>query len=240
MRYSYASFKSITLMLQTIRSTSTIEQDNETAVQIIHATKGHIRLRLPQLKNDSVFVEQLTTLIRSLDFVETAHVNPAALSLTINFDSTGCSEATLLNSVAFAIRRAASPLPGCHTTRALAQRLRITSQALTCHRMRIDFAQWSQGRDPEGLSWSYDEASKTFHTNGFSVNSAVQESAQEPSKGERVLQSIKQSVGVRTGAEVGRMAGQTVGMMVLGTVGMAVGAEVGTWVGEIVGSELLS
>jgi hypothetical protein len=49
------------------------------------------------------------------------------------------------------------------STKALAERLGITLQALTRYRSKPDFIAWIQNRDPEGLVWIYDQQTKVFH-----------------------------------------------------------------------------
>lgn len=50
-----------------------------------------------------------------------------------------------------------------HTTALLAQRLGVTSQAITRRRSKPDFATWSQAQDPEHFAWHYDADSRSFH-----------------------------------------------------------------------------
>ncbi len=51
-----------------------------------------------------------------------------------------------------------------HTTALLAQRLGVTSQAITRRRSSPDFATWSQAQDPQEIAWHYDAESRSFHT----------------------------------------------------------------------------
>ncbi len=62
-------------------------------------------------------------------------------------------------------------LPSCEATillanalqqSELAQRLGVTSQALTYWRSQAKFLQWTQTKDPEGKSWQYDAAEKSY------------------------------------------------------------------------------
>lgn len=202
--------------------------------QVIHATKGRLRLRLSRLKHDPIFAKRVEILIRSIDGVTGVQIKPVTMSLTVDFYARGCSESLLLDAIAEAIDRAETVLPHRLTTTALAERLDVTPQALTRNRMQINFSEWSQARDPEGLGWHYDPVSGTFYTDELDPY----HSSQELSKGQRILQALTQATGSRMGAAMGRLAGQTIGLLLLGTAGMAVGAEVGTFVGEIVGAEL--
>jgi cation transport ATPase len=47
--------------------------------------------------------------------------------------------------------------------RELAKRLGVTSQALTSWRSKPDFSNWAQQKDPEGMPWRFDSATKCFH-----------------------------------------------------------------------------
>ena len=56
--------------------------------------------------------------------------------------------------------------------RDLAARLKLSSQLLSRHKSKPDFIEWSRAKDPEGIAWTYNPASKSFHTvenlpNGF-------------------------------------------------------------------------
>ncbi|GAP94855.1 heavy metal translocating P-type ATPase [Leptolyngbya sp. NIES-2104] len=47
---------------------------------------------------------------------------------------------------------------------ALAQRLGIATQTITAKRSKPDFPQWSTAKDPEGIAWYYEPATKNFCT----------------------------------------------------------------------------
>ena len=47
--------------------------------------------------------------------------------------------------------------------KALAQRLAVTPQTLARRRSKSDFAQWSQTKDPERLTWSYQASTRLFN-----------------------------------------------------------------------------
>jgi len=51
--------------------------------------------------------------------------------------------------------------PICSTA-SLAQRLKVTSQAITRRRTKSDFGQWTQAQDPEGIAWNYHEHDRSF------------------------------------------------------------------------------
>ncbi|MBE9010839.1 heavy metal translocating P-type ATPase [Pseudanabaenaceae cyanobacterium LEGE 13415] len=46
----------------------------------------------------------------------------------------------------------------------LAERLNIATQTITAKRLKADFPEWSQKRDPEGIAWCYEPGSRMFHT----------------------------------------------------------------------------
>ncbi|MBF2073295.1 MAG: heavy metal translocating P-type ATPase [Synechococcales cyanobacterium C42_A2020_086] len=49
------------------------------------------------------------------------------------------------------------------TQRELAKRLGLSSQLLTRYRSKPTFTEWSMGRDPEGVAWSFDPDEKYFY-----------------------------------------------------------------------------
>lgn len=53
--------------------------------------------------------------------------------------------------------------PESHSTASLAERLKVTSQAITRRRTKADFQTWTQAQDPEKIAWCYDETSRSFH-----------------------------------------------------------------------------
>lgn len=57
----------------------------------------------------------------------------------------------------------ANPPPDPHSTASLAERLKVTSQAITRRRTKSDFQAWTQAQDPERIAWCYDEPSRSFH-----------------------------------------------------------------------------
>ncbi|GAP94837.1 HMA2 domain-containing protein [Leptolyngbya sp. NIES-2104] len=56
-----------------------------------------------------------------------------------------------------------SSLPEPHSTASLAERLKVTSQAITRRRTKADFQIWTQAQDPERIAWYYDAVSRSFH-----------------------------------------------------------------------------
>ncbi|MBE9013184.1 hypothetical protein IQ250_23590 [Pseudanabaenaceae cyanobacterium LEGE 13415] len=48
------------------------------------------------------------------------------------------------------------------STSTLAKRLKVTSQAITRRRTKLDFGQWTQAQDPEGIAWCYHEDDRLF------------------------------------------------------------------------------
>lgn len=54
-------------------------------------------------------------------------------------------------------------LPEPHSTALLAERLKVTSQAITRRRTKADFQTWTQAQDPDRIAWQYDKDSRSFH-----------------------------------------------------------------------------
>jgi len=46
----------------------------------------------------------------------------------------------------------------------LAKRLGVPTQTLTSQRLKDDFTAWSKSKDPEGIAWFYEPATKCFYT----------------------------------------------------------------------------
>ncbi len=197
--------------------------------EVIHQTKGRIRLRMPQIAQDPTYPTRLEKFIRSYSFVTEVSLNCDARSLAVCYRSDQISSRDIQKQIAIALHQATLPMSP-HTTSALAKRLGIASQALTWHRSQTDFAQWSRARDPEAISWQYDAASKTFFTVGDC--STLTETTY---KGQRILQTLGGVTTAKVGCMVGKLAGEVIGLGLLGSVGVVIGAEVGAFVGEIVG-----
>lgn len=125
-----------------------------------------------------------------------------------------------------------SPLPEqVFSTTDLARRLGVTSQALTRYRSKPDFEQWSQTKDPAGIAWKFDHASKLFRCvspDSISATPSLKTEAEEVA-------------GAISGGAFGGMAGETIGTVVgglmAGPAGAIVGEEVGAAVGETIGGE---
>ncbi|MBW4553501.1 MAG: DUF456 domain-containing protein [Aphanocapsa sp. GSE-SYN-MK-11-07L] len=64
-----------------------------TDYQVVHAIAGRIRCRLPALRTDQRFVDQLQHSLRSLQFVTEVRVNPAAQSIIISYKDRAISSA---------------------------------------------------------------------------------------------------------------------------------------------------
>jgi cation transport ATPase len=45
----------------------------------------------------------------------------------------------------------------------LAKRLGLSSRTLTQYRLKPEFSEWSKAKDPEGIAWTYEPVSKSFH-----------------------------------------------------------------------------
>jgi hypothetical protein len=201
--------------------------------QVVHSTNGRIRLRIPKVANDLHYTYKLKRSLTTLAFVTAVIVNPKAMSVTIEYRANQASNTMIKEKLARAIEQANSPMVAPHSTSALAKRLGVSLQALNGRRSRIDFTDWSQARDPEGVAWGYDATSKTFHP-VISISEAEHSTnLQLP-----MFQTLGTTAGGKVGGMVGKFAGEIIGLMMLGSVGMVVGAEVGAFVGEVIGAEL--
>ncbi|MGG6268826.1 heavy metal translocating P-type ATPase [Leptolyngbya sp. AN03gr2] len=83
----------------------------------------------------------------------------------------------------------AAPLPlGMLKQTDLAKRLNIATQTITAKRMKVDFAEWSQKRDPEGIAWCYEPGSKMFHT--VAIGHPIREKANTNGHRDKVLAEV--------------------------------------------------
>jgi hypothetical protein len=218
--------------------TSTLVQKSSTrkatlSYQVVHSTTGRIRLRISKIANDSHYTHKLQRSLTALPFVTTVVVNPKAMSVTIKYRANQVPDTIIKEKLARAIEQANSPMVAPHSTSALAKRLGVSLQSLNGRRSRVDFADWTQVHDPEGIAWNYDDASKTFHP-VISIANSSESIDLQPA----MFQTLGATAGGRVGGMVGKFTGEVLGLMVLGSVGMVVGAEVGALVGEVIGTEL--
>lgn len=61
-----------------------ISQSN-TELEFVHETNGRVRLRIPQLRQDQLYAEQLLSRLQSLTGVQAIQINSAAASITVNY-----------------------------------------------------------------------------------------------------------------------------------------------------------
>jgi hypothetical protein len=90
--------------------------------QIVHATAGHIRIRVPRLAEDEVYADRLDRLVKSFNFVTNAYINTKARSLVVNYRNNDISIVTVQKHLATAIGRANTPTLAPHSTSTLAKR----------------------------------------------------------------------------------------------------------------------
>jgi len=98
--------------LQSALSTPTSLKMN---YQVVHAVAGRFRVRIPQLASESEYVSKLSWLIKSLNFVTSVRINPAASSVIVNYDVDVVSSTALVEKV-FACIRQASVADDCLET----------------------------------------------------------------------------------------------------------------------------
>lgn len=75
--------------------------------QIIHATSGRLRMKIPRLSKDIRYATQLTWLIESFDFIINVRINPAAESLIIHYQEHLVSSTKVQESLLMTIKQAA-------------------------------------------------------------------------------------------------------------------------------------
>jgi len=74
--------------------------------QVIHTTRGRIRIRVPQLHHDSEYARILQRLVESWDFVTDVRINRAASSIIVNYQVSKAKSAVVLENLAGAIPQA--------------------------------------------------------------------------------------------------------------------------------------
>ncbi len=74
--------------------------------QVVHATEGRIRIRVPQVTCDSEYASKLNWLVKSLDFVTNVRINPAASSLIVSYEATMIVSATAQQKLFTCIQQA--------------------------------------------------------------------------------------------------------------------------------------
>jgi cation transport ATPase len=149
-----------------------------------------------------------------------------------NADITQKSSDKLLNSEQNLLHFTKSSHPPTLKQKKLAKRLGLSSRTLTQYRLKPEFSEWSKAKDPEGIAWTYEPVSKSFHP-----QLPVSES-QEQTMGMKTEEVLGCVAGETFGEVVGAIVGETVGAVFGGPIGMVVGEEIGSVVGGIVGEEL--
>jgi heavy metal translocating P-type ATPase len=74
--------------------------------QIVHVTKGRLRIRIPQLSSDLEYANKLNWLLESIDFVISVRINPLTNSLIIYYEVSEISEKTIRQNLSKAIAQA--------------------------------------------------------------------------------------------------------------------------------------
>lgn len=122
----------------------------------------------------------------------------------------------------------------------LAKRLKVTSQAITAHRTKPDFINWSQTHDPEGVAWKYDRISSSFYRVEQPSDKVKQSDPQPDDRREKIAKDEAEGefIGKTSGELVGELVGDVVGDLLLGPVGGILAAEMVAKVGESVGESL--
>lgn len=97
-------------------TTETAKKDYlaEIEYQIVHATVGRYRLRIPRIVSDWEYTHKLSWLVESLDFVTDVRINSKAGAVIINYDTDVVSDRVLQENLSQAIQQANEvdlPLP---------------------------------------------------------------------------------------------------------------------------------
>ncbi len=97
-------------------TTETAKKDYlaEIEYQIVHATVGRYRLRIPRIVSDWEYTHKLSWLVESLDFVTDVRINSKAGAVIINYDTDVVSDTVLQENLSQAIQQANEvdlPLP---------------------------------------------------------------------------------------------------------------------------------
>ncbi len=213
----------------TLTPTTQAESIAAPSYQIAHVTVGRIRFRVPRLAVDSRYRDRLQRAIQLYPFVSEVSINAKAMSLTVCYQSGQVSEAVAQAKIESAILNPQEPKSLRCSTSALAKRLGVALQSINWQRSRMDFADWSQARDPEGIAWRYDADSKKFYPVEACSISPLQSS---------FFQTLGCTTSEKVGGMVGKLAGEAIGLALLGSTGVIIGAEVGALLGEVVGAEL--
>ncbi len=78
----------------------------ETDYEIIHATIGRLRIKIPRLSRDLEYANQLNWLIESFDFIISVRINQKAESLIIHYQENGVSSTAVWENLLTAIQQA--------------------------------------------------------------------------------------------------------------------------------------
>jgi heavy metal translocating P-type ATPase len=76
--------------------------------QVIHATEGRLRIRIPRLASDPEYASKLNWLLELLDFVVSVRINQLAGSLIIHYTTDTISSASAFKSILDAIAQAST------------------------------------------------------------------------------------------------------------------------------------
>jgi len=76
--------------------------------QVVHTSTGRCRIRIPQVASDSEYASKLYWLVKSLDFVTSVRINPAASSLIVIYDTSRVLSATAQEDIFTCIQQAST------------------------------------------------------------------------------------------------------------------------------------
>ncbi len=212
-----------------------------TPSEVIHRLPGRLRVRLPRLRHDTAYAADLKQEISRITGVTEVRVNPAASSIVITYQVNLLPEHALLEDLGVATP-VEPPAPKSIAINAetflvqkdLVQRLAVSSQTITAYRNKPDFPVWSRARDPQGISWAYHPAAKSFHPVDWATRSP---SENKPEHQHALREEIEKMAGADFGETVGEVVGEGIGAL-LGGGGILLGGGIGAAIGEMLGEEL--
>jgi hypothetical protein len=85
---------------------STLVKCQETAYEVLHATRGRIRIGIPRLACDREYGDRLIYVLKSLAFVTNVRINPIAECVAIEYQEGSALETQIQQSILAAIQEA--------------------------------------------------------------------------------------------------------------------------------------
>lgn len=93
-------------MLVTSEKAAREDQPEQIEYEIVHATLGRFRIRIPRITADSEYARKLNWLVKSLDFITGVRINQIAGAVIVNYDVCAVSDAAVQENLLSAIQQA--------------------------------------------------------------------------------------------------------------------------------------